>query len=275
MNKGQNAAGVAVVREVPLLEKFDAPLPVWISDIEAEVSARISSALFARLLYKGDVEVARALCVGLWPFINEFPKIVSRGKLRLARLRLIRAFKPGELRELLRRSAKVLETIQQDEEEHRYLWLRVGKAIGLQYPEQFSQYPLPAVKAWIEAVDQLADPLTMFLRFAAIEVVGEATSLYLLTSPRFCEMLGKNEGLKWFKEHATHSGDMSHAELSLRLGFALHDPEDWKPTRAKCNTFIQDIVGHAISATNACLALVKGGSVFSRLLQALDRHISH
>src|SRR5437870_12606855 len=117
----------------PLSERFEQPLPSWIEEIKEEVDARISGANFIAACRTGDLTVLRNLVVGLWPFVDEFPRIVKRGCLRLCMSDLFYRFGPGKMLSLLLRSYKTLTEIEKDEEEHRKLWLRTGVAIELNY----------------------------------------------------------------------------------------------------------------------------------------------
>ena len=69
------------------LERFDTPLPEYLKCIRAETYWKIGGSHFAKLLYQGDEKALRAMMLGLWPFVNEFPSIVGGAKRQVAGLR--------------------------------------------------------------------------------------------------------------------------------------------------------------------------------------------
>jgi pyrroloquinoline quinone (PQQ) biosynthesis protein C len=234
-----------------LTDRFHQPLPSWIEEIKGEVRDKISKAEFVALCHKGDITVIESLARGLWPFIDEFPRIINRGCLRLCKPQLFHKFGFVKMLSLLRHSYEALAEIESDEEQHRKLWLDIGEALGLIYPCHYNQPILPVVKAWIRGVDKPSDPFTMFLRFTSIEMIAEAVSKGLLTSDNFTSVLRKR-GCHWFRVHVAHHTGMTHEELALRLAFAFHERE---PVKETCNQAIQEVVDLLISAANACCNL--------------------
>ncbi len=238
-------------RKMSLSERFDSLLPPWMQEIRVEAYQKISESRFAGLCYVGNEEAMRLLIIGLWQFVDDFPHIVGRGKRCLTRLSHVEMHGMKEMISLLRKTKKILREIQTDEEDHRNLWLETGRALGLIYPENFKQEPLPEVKNWIKAVDEESDPLTMFLKFAAIEIIAESISKHLLPSSNFTAVLGKR-GCEWFRLHTVHHPGVSHEELALRIGFAFCQGD---PIKNLCNATIQNIVDHFVIAAEACLTL--------------------
>lgn len=188
----------------------------------------------------------RGLVLGLWPFIDEFPKSIIRGASRL----LIKNSLPKDrllLNTLLHRGPQMLSGIRKDEENHRKFWLETGRALGLNYPLDFDRPVLPQTQAWINEVIHQSDLLTMFLRFAAVEILAEAISIYLLSSKAFTSVLG-DRGCEWFRVHAEHEPGMTHEELILRTAFFV----DKHPTKEYVNSVIQNVVNLYITAGEAC-----------------------
>ncbi len=231
-----------------LTDRFHRPLSSWVGEIKGELRDKISKAEFVALCHKGDITAIESLTLGLWPFIDEFPRIINRGCLRLCKPRLFHKFGFVKMLSLVRRSYEALTEIERDEKEHRRLWLYIGNALGLIHPSDYNRSTLPVVTAWIRGVDKPSDPFTMFLRFAAIEMSAEAVSKDLLTSDNFTSVLGKR-GCHWFHVHVAHHTGMTHEELALRLAFAFHERE---PAKETCNQAIQEVVDLLISSANAC-----------------------
>ncbi len=231
-----------------LLDRFDQPLPSWIADIKKEAHRKIAGANFAAACRSGDVTAMRNLILGVWPFVDIFPKIIIRGSRCLYQRK---SFRDRELLNMLiHRGSRVLSSIQQDEEDHRTLWLNAGSALKANYPIDFDREPIPEVRDWIDAVSQTADPFTMFLRFAAIEIIAESVSVDFLSSVSFTTALG-TRGCEWFRVHAVHDTDLRHEELELRLGFAFRG----QPTKKESNTVIQGVIDLFLMAARACCEL--------------------
>lgn len=226
-------------------------LPNWIVDIKEEAQQKIINASFASACRAGDLPKMQALIIGLWPFVNAFPKIIIRGALhvsqdhRLVNKELINTF--------LHRGRQVLTGISKDEENHRRLWLETGQALGLKYPSDFDRPSIREVEVWIEAVSSSNDPFSLFLSFTAIEIIAETVSLDFLSSAIFKATLGKR-GCDWFRVHAEHAPGMSHEEMELRLAFAFLEGE---PDKAAVNDVLLGVVDLFVSAANASVGIIQ------------------
>ena len=233
-----------------LKEKFETPLPTWVDEISKEAHNKIITAPFAAECFEGSAEAVRKQMVGLWPFVDEFPHMLNRGCRRLFfNLDLMVRYGPVDVINLLSKGRQILQEIKVDEEDHRKLWLMTSEALGLQYPTDFSREVLPETKVWMNKVDEKPDiPFMMFMRFTAIEIIAESISCHLLGSKKFCDVLGKR-GVRWFKAHV-HPEDqrMTHKELALHLGFAMHL---WSPSKEECSRYIQEIVDLFLAAAEA------------------------
>ncbi len=229
---------------------FDQPLPSWIQDTKAEARERISTTAFAAACRRGNRAVMRGLVVGLWPFVHHFPKTIIRAIVRSRK----RSLPQGRrlLNTMLWHGPDVLSGIRKDEKNHRKLWLNTGEALGLKYPNDFKRPVLPETQAWIDALNGAADPFTVFVRFAAIEIVAEAVSVELLASKAFVSVLGER-GCEWFRVHAEHDSGMTHEELELRLAFASLEES---PREVLTNAVIQCVVDNFLEAAKASAKLV-------------------
>ena len=186
------------------------------------------------------------LILGLWPFIDGFPKSIIRGGTHL----LIKNSLPKDrqlLNILLHRGPQMLAGIRKDEENHRMLWLETGRALGLNYPLDFDRPALTQTQAWLNEINNQSDLVTMFLRFAAIEIIAEVISVELLSSTAFTSVLGKR-GCEWFRVHAEHEPGMTHEEMILHTAFFV----DKNPTKEYVDSVIQRVVNYFITAGQAC-----------------------
>jgi pyrroloquinoline quinone (PQQ) biosynthesis protein C len=226
-------------------EISDDPLPAWISEVKVEAAVKITAAAFACACRQADLAVMRGLIVGLWPFVNKFPRCIMRG---VAKVSKTSAFNERELlNTLLYRSSQSLTRIQRDEENHRKLWLEAGRALGLDFPHHFNRAIPPETQTWINAVNAAVDPFTLLVRFAAIEIIAETVSVDFLASKAFTSTLGQS-GCEWFRVHAAHEQEITHEELELRLAFGfLEGPPDELLT----NQIIQHIVNFFVAAADA------------------------
>src|SRR3989344_1191003 len=59
-------------------QKFNTPPPVWFKDIKEEAYKKITEAPFAEACRRGDKEIIKKLIVGLWPFVDVFPRLVGQ-----------------------------------------------------------------------------------------------------------------------------------------------------------------------------------------------------
>ncbi len=198
------------------------------------------------------------LILGLWPFVDEFPKSIIRGASRL----LVKSSLPKDRRLLNvllhRKSPQMLSGIRNDEENHRILWLQTGQALGLNYPLDFERPVLPQTQAWINEINNQTNLLAMFLRFAAVEMIAEAISIELLSSKAFSSVLGKR-GCEWFRVHTDHEPGMTHEELILRTAFFV----DKNPTKEYVDSVIQRVVDLFITAGQACELSIEFASPWS------------
>lgn len=236
-----------------LINRFCESLPHWIGEIKQKAHNKITSSNFAAACRMGDADVMRELILGLWPFVDVFPKMIIRASRHLRKSDLLKD--RDLLNTLIHRSSQTLSEIQKDEADHRQLWLGAGRSLGLSYPADFKSQTLAEVKAWIDEVSRNSDSFAMFLRFAAIEIIAESISKDLLASEDFTSVLG-GSGSEWFRVHAIHRTGISHEDLELQLGFGLHGTE---PTKDEVNEIIQSVVDIFIAAADRCaeLAVVK------------------
>jgi pyrroloquinoline quinone (PQQ) biosynthesis protein C len=230
---------------------FSAPpvTPLWFNELKTEARNKIVGARFAGACRQGNVGAMQALVVGIWPFVDEFPKIIIRGASRVAR-------KDGGNRELLntllRRGPQVLLGIRRDEENHRKLWIETGRALGLGFPADFQQSVLPESAAWIDLLKNESDLFAVFVSFAAIELIAETVSIDFLGSEAFTNILG-TRGCEWFRVHAEHAPGMSHEELELCLAFMLRGGE---PSKQDATPIIWNVVNHFIAAADAAVGII-------------------
>lgn len=230
-----------------LVERLNQPLPYWVEEIEKEVYLRIAEAPFAVACRKGNKEVMRRLVINLWPFVDVFPDVVKRSYWKLIKPSFIFQYGAGNMVQLLRKSIRVLTSIERDEKEHRNLWIDIGTALGLDYPNDFTKNPTPQTKRWLESITDNKGPFNIFLGYVAIEIIAESISKNLLASETFSSILGI-EGKRWFDVHAVHHGEKSHEALEFHLAFALHKAE---PRKEEADKVIQYVVSEFLEAADA------------------------
>lgn len=229
-----------------LTDGFKQPIPQWVSEIRNETLQKISLSPFATACRDGDMRLTKNLFQRFWPFVDAFPKIINRACLHILKTELVKTF-GLEMIDLFRLGFQVLSSMQQDEEDHRQLWLKTAHVLGLTSTD-LHQHSTPEVKMVTSVIAEDVDPYMMFLRFVGVEVVAESMSENFLSSERFKSALGK-EGLRWFEVHVTHEG-MSHEELAFKLARALHRGE---LTREKSHAVIHHVVDLFIGAAEVCV----------------------
>ena len=102
------------------------------------------------------------------------------------------------------------------------------------------------------AVNAEADPFSLFIRLASIEIIAEAVSVEFLASKAFVSVLGE-QGSEWFRVHAAHDSGMTHEELELRLAFIY---AEGLPDEVLANTIIQCVVDAFLRAAEASAKVV-------------------
>lgn len=236
-----------------LIKGFRQPIPSWIDEIKSDALLKFSLSSFSAMCRAGDMTLTRDLLLHFWPFVDAFPKIINRGCLHILRKELVNSF-GLEMIDLFRLGFQVLSAMQKDEEDHRQLWLKTARILGLTL-EELRQSTIPEVNRVISFVAENVDPYAMFLRFVGVEIVAESVSKDFLSSEKFKSALGK-EALGWFEVHATHRG-MSHEELAFRLARSLHRGE---LTREESHTVIHDVVDRFIDAAAVCVPVERNVS---------------
>jgi len=202
-------------------DRYSRPLPDWVSDIKEEVTYKVQRSIASQVCCEGNIPALRQLLIIFWPFVDEFPKIVRRGCVKFIKHKLITD--PGnadDLLSLLVLADKTLTLIEREEEDHRELWIKAAEAVGLTY-QDLEQPPIPFAKKLITEMETWTDPASMFLRFAAVEILAEVASGHFLESHQFRKAVG-TKGSEWFLAHTKH-GDESHESLTYRLAIAFRE----------------------------------------------------
>lgn len=229
-------------------ERFCLPVPSWISDIKREVEEKVAGCKIAEACLTGERKFIKEFLVCYWPFVDVFPKIISRGAVRLLARELVRELNTKNIFEFSSLGVEILSEIRRDESSHRELWLKTAESVGLTYRDLNSS-SYPEVTAISELVGEDSETYVMFLRFMAVEMVAEAVSKILLQSPSFKAVVG-NEGRQWFDVHVTHENGMTHEELAFRLAMAFYAGE---PAKDGINPIILEVVDLFVAAGNkAC-----------------------
>ena len=206
-----------------LTDRYSRPLPGWVYDIKERVKDKVINSIAAQACHEGNVPALRQLLIVFWPFVDEFPKIIRRGCVKFIKRKL--TTDPGnadDLLSLLVLADKTLTLLEKDEEDHRELWVKAAEAVGLTY-QDLEQPPIPLVEKLTTEMETWTDPATMFLKFAAVEIMAEVASRHFLESQQFRQAVG-TKGCEWFLAHMPHGDEEeSHETVAYRLAIAFRD----------------------------------------------------
>lgn len=232
----------------------------WKARIKAEAYAKISACPLTQGCAEGD-RYTRALLGGFWPFVNAFPAII-----RDTYANVPAAAASEVLRRFLKRSAPVLsgtlQGMEGDERAHRALWIRASRRVGLSEEQLHQWRVLPEIEALTERIRAERHLARRLLYFAAVEIVAEGTSRYLVQAPRFVNAMGE-EGMQWFTVHMDHpAGATTHEALAYHLALAVRRVAHESTDEHSVNVDIQRCVDWFFAAGVACareFALAGGG----------------
>ena len=162
---------------------------------------------------------AFALVAGFWPFVDAFPAIIRRtyGPTDAAPDKLLRRFQ--------RRAGAILANtlvgMESDERDHRALWLRSARSLGLSEAGLGRLPVLPEVRQLVEAVGNESSLARRLLYFVAVEMVAESVARVVSASPRFVAAMGE-PGMGWFAAHRLSPGETgAHEALAYKLALAV------------------------------------------------------
>ncbi|OGZ43842.1 MAG: hypothetical protein A3J55_00185 [Candidatus Ryanbacteria bacterium RIFCSPHIGHO2_02_FULL_45_17b] len=232
-------------------QKFNTPPPVWFKDVKEEAYKKITTAPFAEACRRGDKESIKKLIVGLWPFVDVFPRLVGQKYMYLfTNPRLYFRHGPLNMLSLASNTVVFLRSIASDEKSHRLLWLDSGSAVGLEYPENYAPIS-PQTQVWKDGVANETEPSEMLFGYVAIEIIAESVSKDLIHSDIFKSTLGE-KGMKWFLVHTIDHGDISHENLELQLALAFHRKHDENISEIAARK-IMKVVDDFLASANACV----------------------
>lgn len=198
----------------------------WAPPIKAEAFRRIAgSPLVQGCATHGNAGGhAFALLAGFWPFVDAFPAIIRRtyGPADAAPDKLLRRFQ--------RRAGAILANsligMESDERDHRALWLRSARSLGLSEAGLGRLPVVPEVRQLVEAVGNESSLSRRLLYFVAVEMVAESVARVVCPSPRFVAAMGE-PGMGWFAAHRLLAGETgAHEALAYKLALAVKRTAD-------------------------------------------------
>ena len=239
-----------------ILKRFTEPLPWWIEGIKQESFKKIWQSTLLKKCQMMDQEAMRVLMFRFWPFVNEFPKIISEHRSQIFLRELVRH--PIHVYFLAKNVNEILKEIRSDEINHRSLWLTTSAVLGLKEDDLYFQVLkdfrvhnsaylkvrgiIKKVQSPVSILGNKTTSQEALLRLAAVEIVAEGISLIVKDA---FKRLNDKAG-RWFDVHIYHNEDiMSHEELVYKLAFAF---DSKKPEREPVNVVIQEIVDLFIEA---------------------------
>lgn len=233
----------------PITPVFADFQPGWKTRIKQKAWEKIYASPLMRGCIEGDIRFAVALLAGYWNFVDRFPSIIE-GTFSSASDDV-----PDKLRTFLRRAAKTLAgtlaSMEGDERQHRELWIRASKVVGLGRIRLDRWEVLPEVDTIARTIGG-ANISTKLLYFAGVEIVAEGISKCLSESHSFTSMMGR-EGMRWFQVHLLHPESVTtHEDIAYRTAEMLLRAEDVKPTEAVIDGYVQECVDLFIQAAEAC-----------------------
>ena len=228
-----------------LRERFHQTLPLWLEEVKEEAYQRIASCRLITACYQGERHIIKAKLITYWPFVKVFPEIIHR-----CGAQLLRKFTQTDKADLIGISREILVSMRQDESDHRELWVKTSKAVGLSHAD-LGVSPLPSVQRIIDTVGQNDNLGVVFLRFVAVELVAESVSRRLLESEHFKTFVGE-AGLSWYEIHTRVYPGMTHEEIAYRLAFLLLEDT----SREYVRPIILDIIDQFTAAGDAACDLL-------------------
>ncbi len=234
----------------------------WRTRIKEKAWAKIYASPLMQGCTRGDIRYVRALLAGYWNFVERFPEIIE------GTFSTIPSDIPGQAEtrpnKFLRRAARILagtlESMQNDERQHRVLWLKSAAKAGLGYSDLTGWRVLSEVED-ISSVIGAANVRTKLLYFAAVEIVAEGISKCLSESDRFRGIM-ENEGMRWFDVHLRHPENVTtHEDLAYQAVERLFQEEGIEPTEQGIDEDIQVGVDLFIRAAQACATQFAGSRV--------------
>lgn len=227
----------------------------WTSRIKDQAYRKIAaSPLVKGCVARGNADRhALALLAGFWPFVDVFPAIIRdtyADALADTRHAVLRRFQQRAGPFL----AGTLDSMADDERDHRALWLRAARSLGLS-ADDLARWPvLPEVRELITAIGEERELGRRLLYFVGVEIVAESTARVLSQAPRFVETMGK-EGMRWFAVHLVAPGQLgAHEALAYRLALAVRRAAGQPVDEAVVAADIQRCVGWFVVAGAASVA---------------------
>lgn len=222
----------------------------WRALIKKEAWEKIEKSTLMKSCATGGKKEIRALMAGFWNFVHRFPGIIN------GTFTVMPSHKISEkLGKFLKRSAPTLsgtlKEMENDERNHRFLWLNASSVVGLD---------LDALNQWqvLEEIDKIsmsisqADVKEKLLAFVAVEIVAEGISQYLCRSPYFRESMG-SKGLGWFNVHTVHPDDgTTHEDIAYRVVLQIYQADGTNVSGKMINGTVQKYVDMFIVAAGAC-----------------------
>lgn len=177
-----------------------------------------SSSLIKRAA-AGELEAARALHLGFWPFVREFELAIDKHQLPRAPLR--ERF-PGRFKAVFVQMHRAVREMKDEEGSHARHWREAAREIGVTSLEHDMT---PAVSELI-ALSYTENLREFFSVLAGTELIAEELSRFLVASDSFCALFGSERWL-WGEIHLLpHDHGPSHLAIDLDLARAYSPTSD-------------------------------------------------
>jgi len=178
-----------------------------------------------RAAAEGNLDAARVLHIGFWPFVVAFEGIIDTRPIQ--RQPLQKRFGDEVTMAILRFARKEVEVMKEEEGSHAIAWRGDSFRLGITQAELDKAPYVPEVVRLIE-MPQERNLDWFFCVLAGTEFIAEELSRYLVDSLPFTQLI-RGGHWRWGEIHlADHHEGPSHLELDLDLARAYTVEEEDK-----------------------------------------------
>ncbi len=221
----------------------------WKSRIKQEAWGKVFASPLMKGCATGDIKYIVALLAGFWDFVDRFPAIIRGTFMNIP------AGSP-KLQKFLRRAAGklsgTLTGMEEDERNHRTLWLKAAGMVDLNLEKLMGWKVLPEIDLISSSIER-AEIRKKLLYFVAVEIVAEGISKYLSQYAAFEKVMGQ-KGMGWFKAHLVHPTDgTTHEDIAYRAAYQMYQAAGEIPSEEKINFVVQECVDLFSAADRACI----------------------
>ncbi|MBV9159295.1 MAG: hypothetical protein JO019_01725 [Candidatus Kaiserbacteria bacterium] len=213
--------------------------------LKAAAHETVSSSSLIQRCVAGDLDAARALSLGFWPFTRDFevaidnransaglprePLNVKFGQSTTRRTliesaRTIKRLADSEIVGVFEGARENLQEMQKDEKRHSHHWRADAKRLGLTEAELDSQVTTPEVQALTDAT-RVESLVAFFAVLASTEFIAEELGDTLAHARAYTDLFSNTRAI-WMEVHTIpHDGEPSHEEIVLDFARAYQPPK--------------------------------------------------